>query len=85
MEELTIFQPGDRVHWTQTRSGRHSLTMTRVEGVIKKIEWGEIAIIQTSVRAKDRRVHVSRLRRPGETSQITEFIEAVRDASEKES
>lgn len=78
---MTI-QVGDRVTWTHVGGGRNTISMNQREGTVTEIDDKGIATIKPpSKHAKSVRVAVSRLRVPGQKTQITEFIEAVKEAN----
>lgn len=78
---MTI-QVGDRVTWTQVGGSRNTISMNQREGTVTAIDDKGIATVKPpSKYAKSVRVAVARLRLPGQKSQITEFIEAVKKAN----
>ncbi len=82
---MTI-QIGDRVTWTHVSGGRNTIGLNQREGTVTAIDDKGIATVKPpSKYAKSVRVAVSRLRVPGQKTQITEFIEAVRLAHKEES
>lgn len=79
---MTI-QVGDHVSWTHVGGSGNTTSMNLRDGTVVSIDDQGIATIKPpSKKAKLVQVHVRRLRLPGQTSQITEFIEAVKKAHE---
>jgi len=77
----TTFAVGDKVTWTHVSPGRNVMPMRLREGTITALE-GAVATVQPpSKKTRPIQINVARLRRPGQRSQITEFIEAVRTAN----
>lgn len=74
---------GTKVEWTHVSTGRRTMSMVLREGTVEGIR-GEIAIVRT----KGRRlieVPVRRLRTEGQESQISEFVNGIRDAHRNQS
>lgn len=78
---MTI-EVGDHVSWTHITSRWTSLNMNTREGTVVAIDDEGMATIKPpSKHARLVKVHVRRLRLPGQRSQITEFVEAVVEAN----
>jgi plastocyanin len=71
---------GDTVSWTKTSSSGRTFSMVSKTGTVTALD-GDVATVKTSKYAKPVQVHVSRLRRTGQKSELTEFVEAVVEAS----
>ena len=79
MSSITV---GDKVSWTQVGGGGLIIDMRLREGTVTAIDEQGIATVKPPAKkSKSVRVAVSRLRLPGQKSQITEFIEAVKEAN----
>lgn len=74
-------KPGDKVTWTRTRLSGRSLSMQVKEGTVQSIGFDNIAMVKVGRRVWP--VHTSRLRPAGEKTQLTEFVEAVRENARK--
>ena len=68
---------GDRVHWTYISSSSHTISMSRREGIIIEIK-GSIAKVERAS-GKTEIVRTARLREMDKPSQITEFVEIMRE------
>lgn len=74
------FAVGDKVTWTHVSSSGRTMSMTLREGTITALD-GDVATIQPpSKKSSPVQIKIVRLRKPGQRSQITEFIEGVRAA-----
>jgi plastocyanin len=71
---------GDTVSWTKTSSSGRTFSMVSKNGTVTALD-GLIATVKTSKHAKPVQVHLSRLRLAGQKSELTEFVEAVVEAS----
>lgn len=74
---MTI-KTGDKVHWTHTSRGKRTLSMRRRDGVVESIN-GDMAIVKCNGRQVE--VEVKRLRTESQPSQVTEFVDAMVEAS----
>lgn len=75
-------QVNDRVTWTQVGGGGLIIDMRLREGTVTAIDEQGIATVKPpSKKSRSVKVAVARLRLPGQKSQITEFIEAVKEAN----
>ena len=70
-----MIEIGSAVHWTAVATGRGVLSMQKKQGTVTAIE-GKWAKVKTR-RGRVVTVAIGRLRLAGQTSQITEFVEAV--------
>jgi hypothetical protein len=68
---------GDKVSWTHFSKGRGSFSLTLKKGEIVGFD-GDYATIKTS-KYVTKTILTARLRLEGEKSQITEFVEGVRE------
>lgn len=76
---------GDQVQWTQVGGGGLIIDMRIREGTVTAINDQGIATVKPpSKKSKSVLVAVARLRLPGQKSQITEFIEAIKEANHVE-
>ena len=66
---------GDKVTWTHLVTSGKSVTMSLREGVVEGLSKGVATVRKPSGRCES--VLISRLRLPGQKSQITEFVELV--------
>ena len=74
------FKVGDKVHWTKVKRGKHSISMKRVDGEIIAIN-GDLVTVKT--KSGEQKVPLAALRLPDAPSAVTEFVNAMRDASKK--
>lgn len=72
---------GDKVSWTHVSGSGSTVSMKLREGTVTAIDVHGIATVKPSSKAKSVQVAISRLRTPRQKSQITEFIEAVKEAN----
>lgn len=70
---------GDRVHWTDIKHRGKEITMSRREGAIAQLLPTRAIVKLWS--GREVRVIYTRLRAIDAPSQITEFVEAVREAN----
>lgn len=73
---------GDKVTWTHCSTRGRTLSMRLREGVIEELS-GCKAIVRKSGGRRES-VAIARLRSPGQKSQITEFVEIIRETSSNE-
>lgn len=66
---------GAKVTWTHCTTCGKNVTMSLREGVVEELN-GDMAIVRRRSRRRES-VAISRLRLPGQKSQITEFVEIV--------
>lgn len=78
---MRTFKEGDTVHWTHASKRSQSVTMQRREGEIVEVDDRKAKIRKANGRTIW--VALKRLRKPGEKSQVTEFVEAMREAGRK--
>jgi hypothetical protein len=71
-----MIQVDDAVQWTHVSHRGRSLSMQLRRGTVESITDGVALVRKASGRRES--VTLVRLRRPDETTQITEFVEAVR-------
>lgn len=77
---MTTLKIGDEVHWTHTGSSKRTISMSRREGTIEGFIRKGHAIVKKSSGRRET-VMLTRLRAIDAPSQITEFVEAIREAS----
>ncbi len=70
---------GKTVSWTAVSKRGRAMSMRLREGTVTAVN-GDVATVETS-RNRTVDVAITRLRLPGEVSQITEFVEGVRQAA----
>ena len=70
---------GDKVKWTETTWRGKSFSMRLKHGVIDSISNG-VALVKTG-RGRFAQVPVAKLQKEGQKSQITEFVELMRESS----
>jgi len=75
-----MFKVGDLVSWTHVGKGR-IVSMQPRQGVIESIE-GNNAVIRKSNKRTET-VALVKLRKPGQKSQLSEFVEAIVEANKK--
>ena len=71
---------GDKVTWTHCTSRGRTLSMRLREGVVEELDESKAIIRKSSGRRES--VAIARLRLPGQKSQITEFVEIIREVWE---
>jgi plastocyanin len=71
---------GDTVSWTKTSGRGRTINMVSKAGTVTALD-DQLATVKTSKHAKPVQVHLSRLRLAGQKSELTEFVEAVVEAS----
>lgn len=76
-EQEPQIKVGDKVHWTHVGGNKRILSVQRREGVIEEIK-GDMALIRRGKRLVE--VSLVRLRTMAQKSQVTELVEAAREA-----
>ena len=71
---------GDKVHWAKGKRSGRTISMKRFDGEIIAIN-GDLATVKTASGKQE--VPLAALRLPDAPSAVTEFVEAMRDASKK--
>ena len=71
---------GDAVSWIKTSSRGSTVSLVSKAGTVTALD-GQLATVKTSKHAKPVQVRLSRLRLAGQKSELTEFVEAVVEAS----
>jgi transcriptional regulator NrdR family protein len=79
--EPLLIKPGDNISWTHVSRRGKSLSMSLRCGTVEAIEGDAVTVIRPTGRRET--IKLERLRRPGQKSQVTEFVEAVVEASRK--
>lgn len=73
---------GDEVTWTHCSTRGKSVTMSLRDGVIEELRGGVAIVHKRGGRREE--VAVSRLRLPGQRSQLSEFVEAIFEGARSE-
>jgi hypothetical protein len=76
MDQIKV---GEGITWTHVSKRGKSLSMSLRCGTVEAIEGDMATVIRPSGRRE--KVELKRLRRPGQKSQITEFVEVVMEAN----
>jgi len=75
----TTFNVGDKVQWTHAMRRSQEVILERRDGVILELD-DKKAKVRRLGKRRAIWIAVKRLRRPDEESQVTEFVEAMRQS-----
>lgn len=78
MDEIKL---GEGITWTHVSKRGKSLSVSLRCGIVEAIDGDMVTVIRPSGNRET--VELKRLRRPGQKSQITEFVETLMEANRK--